>query len=338
MTDDESSMSSAIVSSATVETATGSVAVSQLGQTLMHEHVFVLNTEYMLNYPETWGDVDQVIARAVAELDEAAAHGVDTIVDLTVLGLGRMIPWVQRVAAQARVKIIIATGVYVFAELPLLFAFRGPGTILGGSDPMTELFIRDIREGVDETGVRAAILKCATDEFGVTPPVERVLRAVADAHLETGVPISTHTHAVTRRGLDQQRVFAKAGVDLSNVIIGHSGDTTDLEYLEEVIANGSYVGMDRFGFDGLVSFDDRVRMVAELCGRGYANRIVLSHDASCHNAWLDDEVKQVLAPNLRFTHISDDVLPALRRHGVSDEDIEMMLVHNPRTIFSPQSV
>src|SRR5205085_5015482 len=120
---------------------------------------------------------------------------------------------------------------------PFYFHFQGPGTELGGPEIMAEMFVRDITEGIANTGVKAAILKCATDRPGVTPGVERVLRAVAQAHRRTGVPISTHTDARTRRGLEQQRIFAEEGVDLSRVIIGHSGDTTDLDYLQELIDN-----------------------------------------------------------------------------------------------------
>lgn len=319
-----------------IETARGPVVVAELGPTLMHEHVFVLDSEHLTNYPGQL-DVDRVIDRAVADLAPLVERGIDAIVDLTVLGLGRMVPWIQRVAERTPIKIVVATGLYLFEELPLLYAFRGPGTLLGGTDPLTEMFIADIRDGIDGTGVKAGVLKCATDEPGLTPAVERVLRAVAAAQRETGVPISTHTHAGSRRGLDQQRVFAEEGVDLSRVVIGHSGDTTDLDYLQELIANGSYLGMDRFGFDGLIPFEDRVRTVAELCRRGHANRLVLSHDASSHNAWLTDEVKAVLAPQLRFTHISDDVIPALRRAGVTEEQLEQMLIHNARDVLTPQA-
>ena len=134
--------------------------------------------------------------------------------------------------------------------------------------------------------MKAGILKCATDHPGVTPAVEEVLRAVARAHRATGVPISTHTEPATRRGLEQQKVFESEGVDLSRVVIGHSGDTADLEYLEELLARGSYLGMDRFGLYGILSFEERVRTVVELCERGHVERLVLSHDAACYNDWL----------------------------------------------------
>src|SRR5205807_2920715 len=131
-----------------------------------------------------------------------------------------------------------------------------------------EMFVRDIEQGIADTGVKAGILKCATDEDGLTPGVERILRAVAQAHRRTGVPISTHTHVATRRGLDQQRIFREEGVDLSRVIIGHSGDSTDLEYLEELLAAGSYLGLDRFGIDTITPFEQRIDTVVRLCERG----------------------------------------------------------------------
>src|SRR4029077_11396122 len=97
------------------------------------------------------------------------------------------------------------------------------------------------------TGVKAAILKCATDRPGLEPGVVRVLRAVAQVHRRTGAPISTHTNVTVRGGLGQQKIFAEEGVDLSRVIIGHCGDTDDLEYLHKIMEAGSYMGMDRFG-------------------------------------------------------------------------------------------
>ena len=185
------------------------------------------------------------------------------------------------------------------------------------------MFVRDIEQGIADTGIKAAILKCATDEPGVTPGVERVLRAVAQAHRRTGVPISTHTHAGTRRGLEQQRIFAEEGVDLSRVVIGHSGDTTDLDYLEELIGNGSYIGMDRFGVDVYLPFEDRVDTVARMCERGHADKMVLSHDASCYFDALPEETLPVALPNWHYLHIHNDVIPALkdaRRHRRAADD------------------
>lgn len=319
-----------------IPTVKGPLDTGALGPTLMHEHVFVLSTEIMQNYPEPWGDEEQRVADAVKRLNELKAAGIDTIVDLTVTGLGRYIPRIQKIAEQTDLNIVVATGLYTYNDVPHYFHFRGPGTLLDGPELMTEMFVRDITDGIAETGVRAAVLKCATDEPGVTPGVERVLRAVAKAHRETGVPISTHTHAATERGLEQQRIFAEEGVDLSRVVIGHSGDSTDPGYLEKLIDNGSYIGMDRFGIDVLLPFEQRVETVATMCERGYAERMVLSHDAACHNDWLDDDVLAEVTPRWNYLHITNDVIPALQERGVTDAQIRTMLVDNPRRIFEVQ--
>ncbi|MGH3677141.1 MAG: phosphotriesterase family protein [Mycobacterium sp.] len=317
-----------------LNTARGAIDTADLGVTLMHEHVFVLSPEITDNYPEVWGDEAKREADAIARLNELEARGVDSIVDLTVVGLGRYIPRIARIAAATDINIVVATGVYTYNDVPMYFHFSGPGTPLG--EPMVEMFVGDIEQGIADTGVKAAILKCATDEPGVTPGVERVLRAVAQAHRQTGVPISTHTHAGTRRGLEQQRIFAEEGVDLSRVVIGHSGDTTDIGYLGELIGNGSYIGMDRFGLDTFLSFEERVNTVATMCERGHADKMVLSHDASCFIDWLPEELVPVAMPNWHYLHIHNDVLPALKARGVTDEQIATMLVDNPRRIFENQ--
>jgi phosphotriesterase-related protein len=317
-----------------LNTARGSIDTASLGVTLMHEHVFVLSPEIHNNYPEVWGDEAKREADAVARLNELKSRGVDSIVDLTVIGLGRYIPRIARIAAQTDLNIVVATGVYTYNDVPMYFHFSGPGSPLG--EPMVDMFVTDIEQGIAGTDIKAAILKCATDEPGVTPGVERVLRAVAQAHRRTGVPISTHTHAATRRGLEQQRIFAEEGVDLSRVVIGHSGDSTDIGYLEELIAAGSYIGMDRFGVDVYLDTEQRVNTVATMCERGHADKMVLSHDASCYMDWLPEEMVPVVMPNWHYLHIHNDVIPALKQRGVTGEQLTTMLVDNPRKIFEAQ--
>ncbi len=202
----------------TVETATGAIDAGDLGRVLMHEHVFVISPEIQANYPDEWGSEDERVADAVTRLSELKQAGIDTIVDPTAIGLGRYIPRIQRIAEQIDLRIVCATGLYTFNELPMYYRRRD-------TDAMVAHFVRDIAEGFADTGVKAGIIKCATDKPGLTDDVERTLRACARAHRETGCPITTHTNAETERGVDQQRIFAEEGVDLSRVVIGHCGDT-----------------------------------------------------------------------------------------------------------------
>jgi phosphotriesterase-related protein len=316
-----------------VQTVAGPVDSADLGFTLMHEHVVSADPEIMANYPDWW-DEDADVAAARAELARIAGLGVRTVVDLTVIGLGRDVGRVRRIAASTGLHVIAATGVYAFAQLPRFFTRRGPGTPNGGPDILETLFIRDITEGIAGTGIRAGIIKCVTDEAGLTPDVEHALRASAVAHRATGVPISTHTNAAAQRGLDQQRVFAAEGVDLTRVIIGHSGDSTDLDYLMRLMDAGSYIGMDRFGLDTTLATQPRCETVAALAARGYAGQMVLSHDTHCFSLSWDRGMRAKVLPDWHLGFISAGVLPRLLELGVTPEQIDQMMVANPRDIFS----
>jgi phosphotriesterase-related protein len=316
----------------TIPTANGQIDSSELGRTLVHEHVFVLNTEYKENYLTDW-DEEERIRDAVQKLTDLKAVGIDSIMDPTVLGLGRYIPRIQRIAAQVEVNIVVGTGLYTYDEVPHQFEHQGPGLLVDIPEPLTAMFIRDIREGIAGTGVKAGLLKCAIEHQGLTPGVERVMRAVGQAHVETGTPITVHTNPSTGSGLVAQRVLKEEGVDLTKVIIGHSGDSNDLDYLMKVADNGSMLGMDRFGLDLFNPMEERVDTIIELVKRGYADRITLAHDANCYIDYFSPEHKHQAAPNWHFRHISEDVIPALLKGGLTEDDIETILVGNPRRHF-----
>ncbi|HXV94234.1 MAG TPA: phosphotriesterase-related protein [Pseudonocardia sp.] len=317
----------------TVPTVLGPVPVEDLGTTLMHEHVFVLTPDSQANWPGEW-DEDARVADAVAKLKELRATGVTTIVDPTVDGLGRNIPRIARVNAEVPdLNVVVATGVYTYTDVPHYFAYRGPVLSPDVPDPMVDLFVRDIEQGIQGTDVRAAFLKCAIDQHGLTGGVERVLRAVAKAHLTTGVPVMVHTHPGTQTGLEVARVLDEEGVPPQAVQLAHSGDTTDADHLSALADRGYLLGMDRFGIDILLPFEERVGIVAEMCRRGYAPSMVLSQDASCYIDWVAPELMAAL-PNWHYLHVLRDVVPALRERGVSESDIETMLVANPRRWFT----
>jgi len=321
---------------AQVNTIRGPVDTSQLGPTLMHEHVFVLQPELLQNYPDPWNEEERV-GDAIEKLRRLSDLGIRTIVDPTVVGLGRYIPRLQRINEEVDINIIPATGLYTYNDIPHTFHYVGPGTVAWGDDPMVDMFVRDIREGIAGTGVKASFLKCAIDEPGLTPGVERVMRAVAKAHRVTGAPITVHTFVGNQSGLTAQKIFSEEGVDLSRVVMGNSGDSTDLAYLRSLADAGSFLGMDRFGIDVILPTSDRVATVAALCKEGYAEKIVLAHDASCFIDWFDNDMIKAVAPNWHYEHISNDVIPALREAGVTEDQITTMMETNPRRYFEKVS-
>ncbi|MDT0276700.1 phosphotriesterase family protein [Blastococcus goldschmidtiae] len=323
----------------TVETVRGPIDTADLGPTLMHEHVFVLSTEHVQNYGDgDWWDEDERVADAVEKLNELKALGIDTILDPTVWGLGRYIPRVQRVAEQTDLNIIVATGLYTYDELPHQYEYRGPGLLLDlPSDPMVDDFTSDLTDGIASTGVKAAFLKCVVEAKGLTPGVERNLRACAATHRATGAPITVHTSVGNQAGKLAVQVFRDEGVDLTKVVIGHAGDSNDLDYLSELAEAGCLLGMDRFGLDIYNPTTSRVDTIVALAERGYADRMVLAHDASCYIDYFPgveaQAAKEQIAPNWNFTHISRDVLPMLRDRGVTEDQIRQMLVEAPRRYF-----
>ena len=308
----------------TIHSATGPLDTAALGVTLMHEHVIVRSAGMYENWPHLFNRAE-ALARAVDTLAEAKAHGIVTIVDLTTTDLGRDVGFVAEVAHRSGMQVIVATGMW---WRPPQWFDRAP------VEAVTELFVKDIEEGIAGTGIRAGIIKVATDHPGVTPPIETILRAAARTHRATGVPISTHAHAALKRGLEQQAIFREEGVDLSRVIIGHSGDTEDTDYLKTLIDAGSPIGMDRFGLDMLLDTPHRVATIARLCADGLAAKMVLAHDTNCYSDF--PAAMRERFPNWRFTHIPNDVVPMLRDAGVSQEQIDQMLVHTPRAIFERQ--
>jgi phosphotriesterase-related protein len=319
-----------------VPTTAGDTDVDDLGVVLMHEHVFIRTEPLQQGWPGFGGwDSEAEISAARERLSQLGQAGVGAILDMTVPGLGRDPALVARAAEGTGVKVLFATGYYTYDSLPFPFQYRGRGKVIDDGDRMLEsLFERDVTTGIGDTGIRAAVLKVVTDEPGMTEDVERLANAVASVHARTGTPICTHAHAPARRGLDQQRLFAARGVDLGRVMIGHSNESTDLGYLEQIIDNGSYLGWDRCGLAVTVSLDAQLDTLAALCERGYANRITLSHDKASFTDWFTNAEQDFVLPDWQFTYLHSGLLPGLRERGVTDGQIDQMLIRNPRAFFA----
>src|SRR5579871_207848 len=251
----------------TIQTARGPISSDALGRVLIHEHVFLMDMEYTFNYRPDFFE-DKTITDAVARLNELKAVGIDTIIDLTVLGLGRHMPTLAKAAALTDLNIVVSTGAYTFNDVPAPFQFYGPGLLRDAEvEPMVAHFVGDITHGIAGTGVKAGMLKCAIDAPGLTSGVERVMRAVARANRETGTPVTVHTAPLHHTGLDVQRVLGEEGVDLEHVVIGHCGDSGDIDYLAKLADKGSILGMDRFGVEFAITMEQRVATIAEMVRR-----------------------------------------------------------------------
>jgi len=314
-----------------VETVRGPVEPGALGVTLPHEHIFILRPEALQNFGHVWDaepywDEELRVADAIEKLEVARTGGIRTIVDPTVFGLGRYIPRIQRVNAAVDLHIVVATGIYAFLELTDFLANRT-------DDVITGWFVRELREGIDDTGVRAAFLKCAVEHHGIVGDVPRILGCIAEAAVETGAPVMVHTNAEAQTGLPALEFLTARGVDPARIVIAHAGDSNDLDYLRAIADQGAFLGCDRYGIEHFNPTPDRIRTLLALIEAGHADRIHLSHDGACfydfmaHNPFFADEHPDLL-------RIEKSLLPTLREGGVGEEQLAQMMVDNPRRFLA----
>ena len=311
---------------AIINSVLGPLDTSKLGTTLIHEHILSSSTGIPQNYPEV---LDRgYVSIIVRKLKEAKAGGIDTVVDATTLDLGRDVNVLAETSRRSGVNIICCTGWWT--EKPRFLSGVSVASLAKG-------FIREIREGIAGTDIKAGILKAASDKAGVLPEEEKVLRAVARAHHETGVPIMIHSYSPGQVGRRQIAILKEEGVPLDRVKMDHSNDTTDLEYLFWMLEQGCYLGMDRYPGEG-VSPLARTKTLKALIDAGYKDRLGVSHDWSLARHVASDSIIGSSAKRKKinpydYLYIKKVVFPMLREIGVADEVIDSLLVDAPRKFF-----
>jgi len=307
-----------------IPTVTGTVTPEKLGVTLIHEHVFV---EYGGPSAEhcTAGPVfDRVVAACTSIVEQLTPWGVQTVVDPTTVDLGRNVPLLCALSKKTAIAIICATGIYSAA------IYRRIRSHYGGPTAVTELFVREITTGIDQSGVRAGIIKVVTGAPRISPDERELLEVAARAAVATGAPIITHTEGVL--GDEQQRILVRAGVPPERIIIGHSCLSVDFDYHQRILDAGSYLAFDRFGMPGMLD-EVRASTLYNLIAAGYGSRLVVSHDSVWH--WVNGPIIGTgECKNWRPTNFFERVIPMLRYSGITDQQIAALLIDNPRRFFT----
>ncbi len=246
---------------ASIESVTGPLDPADLGTVLIHEHLRFRDNATADEFPHLY-DEDALYAAGLEAANGAKGVGVKTIVEPTAMFGGRDVRFMERIARETGVQVVPCTGIYTYDYLPINWVSRS-------EDEMADAFVHDIEQGIQGTDIKAAFLKCAADEPGVTENVEKVHRACARASLRTGKPIMAHSHPGSRTGPEQMKVFIDEGVAPEQVQIAHTGDTDDLDYIEQVLDTGAYIGLDRYGIEMYLPTDKRNATVLALLERGH---------------------------------------------------------------------
>jgi phosphotriesterase-related protein len=316
-----------------VMTVLGPISPDDLGVTLMHEHSAFAYPGWFADESVAPYDRDAVEAKALKFLADIKSVGVKTIVDPMMCDVGGRDPILyQNLAGKSGLNIIVGTGLYHEAEgSPVYFKFNQK---VGRNieDDICELFVRELTVGIGKSTVKAGIIKVASGDPTISDYEKTVFKAAVRASKETGVPIMTHCQGDTV-GIAQVELFLGLGADPNKIIIGHQNNSVDIKYhLAQLQKSGFYLGFDRTGM-GDVKAEN---CIIELVKKGYANRIVISHDAVA--VWLGrpfswPEEWKPIVDNCYPTYVHKKFIPKMKAAGVTDAQIKMMLVENPRRYF-----
>jgi phosphotriesterase-related protein len=311
---------------AEVQTTAGPIDAGALGLTLVHEHFRSQDEAVALQWPHVH-DKDAEYQLALDSANAVAGHGVKTVVEPTAMLLGRDVEVSRRIAEDSGLNVVVCTGIYTYDYLPHFLKNRD-------ADAIAELFVHDIEQGIQDTEIKAAFIKCAADEPGVIENIEKVHRAAARASVQTGAPIMAHSRPASDTGPRQVEIFLEEGVAPEKIQIAHTGDTDDLDYIERLLDKGVYVGLDRYGLDVFLPTDKRNATVLALLERGHVERMHLSQDYAVGLDWYPPEIEEHMrvpgvAGDWSMTFLFETVIPALKEGGMTDEQLDTMLVENP---------
>lgn len=321
-----------------VNTVCGVIDANDLGKTLMHEHFMFGQLGYMGDI--SMGPYNKEDALKVAQgiADAVRPFGVKTIVDATPNENGRDAAFLKEASELTGLNIVCPTGFY-FENAGASPYWNERRTFIKRDirKEMTELFVKEITEGVAGTGIRAGIIKIGSNAGAFTPFEEALFKAAAAAQKETGAPITTHTQAGTM-GPEQADLLIAEGADPEKIIIGHMDASPNIAYQLEVLKRGVYVGFDQMGLQApnWTTNEERFGTLAGLLALGYANRITMSHDTV--NYWLGRprEYPPELAKSLENYHVAyvnGGVIPRLHAVGFSEETTNQIVIENPKKLL-----
>lgn len=310
-----------------VRTVLGDIRPDEMGLTYSHEHIIIeesfptlANPEFILN--------DTV--RISAELNEFHQLGGRTLVDTMPAACGRNVFKLAEVSRNSNVNIIVPTGIHLEIYYPPNH-WRYHLSV----DELTDLFIRDITDGVDEYDYNCPIVKRATHKAGmiklatgndkITGHQHKIFEAVVNAHLETGAPILTHTNG-GQLAMEQVGLFQKLGADLNHVVLSHVDKQKELAFHHDLMQTGVYVEYDSH-FRFMAKGDDWTYRLLESMLPNYSNRIVIGMDMAKNTYWKSYGGKPGLA------YLLTEFRQELERRGFGGY-FEKLFLNNPAKLYS----
>lgn len=328
----------------TVSTVLGEIPAEQLGMTLMHEHIFI-----NLMREDREGGLLNDYELMKQEVSAFTAAGGGTIVELTTAELTsgassdptgrysgqpatgypedgrRSVNCVLSLVELSRdvgLNIVLGTGHYRDPYLENAWFDRI------GTQGIVERMVADLTTGIGETGVRAGIIgEIGADKWYLSAAEERSFRAAGLTQKATGAAVSTHA-ARWPVGIDQLDVLVASGADPERVIIGHSDTVNIPEYHEEIAKRGAFVQFDTIR-GGEYATQRRVGYVLNLARKNLLDHVLLSHDVDCLSSLR-------VGGGCGYDLVPTTFSAELKRAGLSQDDLDLILIENPRRALTGQ--
>jgi phosphotriesterase-related protein len=297
-----------------IRTLLGDIPASNLGVTACHEHL-------IWKVPEPYADEDpdlgyDSVPAAVLEMQIFKSAGGNALVEMTTAEIGRQPLDLLQISHQSGVHVIAASGHHKDKFCANHLKGKSINEIAAG-------IIKDITLGMDNTSLRAGIIKAATSKNTASETEKRVIRAVGISHRATGAPVGTHTEAGTF-AIEQVELLIKAGVAPEKLLVGHLDRGLKVQTYLDLAKKGVYLGFDQIGKEKYWSDAERVNLVNMLVAAGYSRQILLSTDSARKSAW-----HTYNSSTDGIANIFVKFLPALRSAGISDTVIQHLMIENP---------
>ena len=294
-----------------IKTVLGNIADGELGITLPHEHICCFSEYFYKMGGRAYLDKELLARASINYLKELKQkHGLRSFIDCTPVNIGRDIELLKRVSYESGVNIIASTGFYYTNE-PL---FNKDAEYIAQYLTM------------DAESVNAGVIKAAVEYEEISPFDKNLLKAYAITQKNLGFPIVLHTNARNKNALAALEILLSEGVSPSAITVGHLSDTEDFGYINGIAKLGCFVGLDRMYAHTTEEYiSKKLDCINSLCEKGYADKILVSHDALFFNGF-DKAPKINEKP--RFAYIFENIIPRL------DKDIaEKIMAKNPRKML-----
>ncbi|MBO9616228.1 MAG: phosphotriesterase [Dyadobacter sp.] len=296
----------------------GKIATSELGKSLIHEHVLVDFIGAEKISPDRWKH-DEVIRKVLPYLLEIKQRGIRTLMECTPAFIGRDVILLKKLSEKSGLNILTNTGYYGASDNKYLPKWAFTDT----AEQLAHRWIAEFEKGIDDTGIRPGFIKTGVNSGSLSELHQKLIKAAALTHLKTGLTICSHTGpALPAR--EEIEILKQSGVHASAFVWVHAGGSP--EELDDVGKSGCWISLDGVNTGNIAR---HVEWMTFLKSKGRLRQILISHDAGWYRPGEPD------GGEFRgYTTISDKLIPALKGQGFTDADVHALMVTNPAKAFA----